>query len=68
MLPLHRFVAHAANDLTIARLLRRRLAADVKGRERVAFRALRRVVDVLRTHAAELIQPLGGEVDGGQLR
>jgi hypothetical protein len=33
----------------------------------VAFGALGRVVDVLWAHAAVLIQPLGGEVDGGRL-
>ena len=31
----------------------------------MAFRALRRVVHVLRAHAAELVEPLGGIVDGG---
>jgi hypothetical protein len=40
----------------------------VNGDERVAFRALGRVVDVLWAHAAVLIQPLGGEVDGGELK
>ncbi len=64
--PLRRSVAHAANDVGVARLLRRRLAAAVKGRERVAFRALRRVVHVFWAHAAELIQPLGGEIDAGR--
>ena len=66
MLPLRRPVAHAANHVVgIARLLRLRAAAADKGREGVAFRALRRVVHVLAAHAAVLVQPLGGEVDGG---
>ena len=43
-------------------------AATGIGHERVAFRTLRRVVDVLGAQAPVLIQPLGGEVDGARLR
>ncbi len=68
MLSRRRRMAHAAHDLRAARLLRLRDAAAVKGNEGVAFRALRRIVDVLGTHAPVLIQPLGGEVDGGRMR
>ena len=67
MLPLRRPVAHAANHVVgVARLLRLRAAAADKGRQGVAFRALRRVVHVFGAHVAVFIQPLGGEVDGGR--
>ena len=70
MLPHRRRVAHAAHDVCAARLLRLSAAATAKGDrdEIVAFRTLRRVVDVLGAHAPVLVQPLGGEVDGARLR
>ena len=70
MLPQRRRVAHAAHDVCAARLLRLSAAAAAKGDrdEIVAFRTLRRVVDVLGAHAPVLVQPLGGEVDGARLR
>ncbi len=52
-------MAHAVNQVGIAGLLRLRVAAADKGREGVAFQALRRVA-----HAAVLIRPLGGKTDG----
>lgn len=63
MMPQFRTVAHAANQVGIAGLLHLPVAAADKGRECVAFRALRRVVDVLGAHAAVLIRPLGGKID-----
>jgi hypothetical protein len=70
MLPHRRRVAHAAHDVCAARLLRLSAAAAAKGDrdEIVAFRTLRRVVDVLGAQAPVLVQPLGGEVDGARLR
>ncbi len=65
--PLRRTVAHAANEVGIDGLLRLWVAAADKGREGVAFRALRRVVHVFGAHAPVLVQPLGCEVDGGWL-
>jgi hypothetical protein len=59
MLPRRRRVAHAAHDVR---------AAAAKQHEMVAFRTLRGVVDVLGAHAAVLVKPLGGEVDGARLR
>ncbi len=53
-------MAHAAHDV--------RAAAAAKRHEMVAFRTLRRVVDVLRAHAPVLVKPLGGEVDDARLR
>jgi hypothetical protein len=65
LLTLRRSVVHAANEVGTALLLRRRLAADIEGREGVAFRALRRVVDALRAKAAELIQPIVAQLMAG---
>jgi hypothetical protein len=60
-----RRVAHTTHEISAPGF---RGTAAVNGDQSVAFGALGRVVDVLWAHAAVLIQPLGGEVDGGELK
>ena len=64
MLALRERVAHAAHDA-----LRCSTAASAGERDpHVTFGTLRSVVHSFGAHAAELVKPLGGEADGGQLR
>ena len=60
VLALRERVAHAAQEAL------RWGAAASKCNQVVALRALRGVVNSFGAHATELVQPLGGEVDGGR--
>jgi hypothetical protein len=63
---MRRRVAHATHDICTVYLLRLRSAASFKGNERVSLWTLRRVVHVFGAHAAVLVEPLCGEVDGAR--
>ena len=67
MLALRERVAHAAHDAPRCRCSSL-AASDGERDQHVTFGALRGVVHSFGAHAAELVKPLGGEVDGGQLR